>query len=497
MGKLLKASVLVFLVFIAFLFLSRSVKAQGSVHCYDTGTYCALDGLVVPNPDCSPNFLPPDCALGGAEGCCTSQNRIDCKNVPCIIDTPIPLCGSGLTCTSVDIPACVANGGNNQSCLKPNGTEGTCCQPDTGPGNDQDCPAGFPSCISGSLATCAYYSGVEISCVDSNSQAGNCCIPHTPCPSGDICEWVSSLGNTCSINGGNPQECIIKDTGVIGNCCKPGEQTYQCKYTSGTSICETDFTFGIYNCTGNWGYCSISDTNCTSCDNVCDGLDPAACEAACLGLNPRACIEQNPSIGYYCAGPTFGCYPCFDYMADPNNKSFYKPECDPPQYRGGTPEENVGNCQQACLGIVPIKWACNPGFGCVESQYGYKDAGVCNATCNDLSFLPFFCVGNTDPSNMTSDAGSQRIATGIGCIPVADNIEFGKFFIGWALGIGGGVAFLMMIISGFMIMTSAGDPKKLAAGKELLTAAIAGLVFLVLGVFILRVIGVDVLGIIL
>jgi riboflavin transporter FmnP len=74
-------------------------------------------------------------------------------------------------------------------------------------------------------------------------------------------------------------------------------------------------------------------------------------------------------------------------------------------------------------------------------------------------------------------------------------IGFGTFFIEWGIGVGGGIGFLMMIIAGFMILTSAGDPKKLAAGKELLTAAIAGVLFMVLGLYILRVVGVDVLGI--
>jgi hypothetical protein len=46
-----------------------------------------------------------------------------------------------------------------------------------------------------------------------------------------------------------------------------------------------------------------------------------------------------------------------------------------------------------------------------------------------------------------------------------------------------------------MISTSAGDPKKLQAGKELLTAAISGLLLLIFSVFILRIIGVEILNI--
>lgn len=44
-------------------------------------------------------------------------------------------------------------------------------------------------------------------------------------------------------------------------------------------------------------------------------------------------------------------------------------------------------------------------------------------------------------------------------------------------------------------MTSSGDPNKLKAGQELLTAAISGIIMLIFSVFILKVIGVDILKI--
>ena len=44
-------------------------------------------------------------------------------------------------------------------------------------------------------------------------------------------------------------------------------------------------------------------------------------------------------------------------------------------------------------------------------------------------------------------------------------------------------------------MTSAGNPDKLRAGQELLTSAVSGLILLIFSVFILRTIGIDILGI--
>ena len=52
-----------------------------------------------------------------------------------------------------------------------------------------------------------------------------------------------------------------------------------------------------------------------------------------------------------------------------------------------------------------------------------------------------------------------------------------------------------MLIAGFQIMTSSGNPERLRAGQELLTSAVAGLILLVFSVFILRTIGIDILGI--
>lgn len=86
------------------------------------------------------------------------------------------------------------------------------------------------------------------------------------------------------------------------------------------------------------------------------------------------------------------------------------------------------------------------------------------------------------------------IDTAIGCIPVSDTNQFMGWILGWAVGVGGGIAFLLIVYASFMIMTSQGDPARLKAGQELLTSAISGLIMLIFSVFILKFIGVDILG---
>jgi len=95
--------------------------------------------------------------------------------------------------------------------------------------------------------------------------------------------------------------------------------------------------------------------------------------------------------------------------------------------------------------------------------------------------------------SVTCDEG-KGINTAIGCIPINDTNAFIGFILRWAIGIGGGIAFLLILYAGFMIMSSSGDPERLKAGQELLTSAIAGIIMLIFSVFILRVIGVDILG---
>jgi hypothetical protein len=96
------------------------------------------------------------------------------------------------------------------------------------------------------------------------------------------------------------------------------------------------------------------------------------------------------------------------------------------------------------------------------------------------------------PLKVIAQYQGGSINTAVGLIPVNSTEEFLSFVIPWAVGVGGGIAFILMIFAGFMIMTSAGNPQRTQAGKELLTAAISGLILIIFSVFILRVIGVDI-----
>jgi hypothetical protein len=90
--------------------------------------------------------------------------------------------------------------------------------------------------------------------------------------------------------------------------------------------------------------------------------------------------------------------------------------------------------------------------------------------------------------------GVEGISSAIGCIPVSNSNALVSFVLRWAFGVGGGIALLLIIYSGFQIITSGGNPQQIQSGKELLTAAFSGLLLMIFAVFILELIGVRILG---
>jgi len=102
---------------------------------------------------------------------------------------------------------------------------------------------------------------------------------------------------------------------------------------------------------------------------------------------------------------------------------------------------------------------------------------------------------NTGNNEIHGSCGDDFINTAIGCIPISNSNALIGFILKWGLGIGGGIAFLLILVAGFQIMTSRGDPNRLKAGQELMTSAIAGILLLIFSLIILRIIGFDILKI--
>lgn len=90
----------------------------------------------------------------------------------------------------------------------------------------------------------------------------------------------------------------------------------------------------------------------------------------------------------------------------------------------------------------------------------------------------------------------KSINTALGCISFdATGGGFIKSLLGIIIGLGGGFALLLILYGVFIVTTSAGIPEKLKEGKELITSAIAGLLFIIMAIFLMNLIGIQLLAI--
>ena len=129
-----------------------------------------------------------------------------------------------------------------------------------------------------------------------------------------------------------------------------------------------------------------------------------------------------------------------------------------------------------CSSDYPIE--CAGKYQCCREQ----------SNCDAITSINYRC----DPG---TGNGNDGVITALGCIPTSSLNGFLSWILPKVIGIASGIAFLLMAFGAFQIITSSGDPKKTQAGKELITSALSGLLFIILSIFLLKLIGVDILQI--
>ena len=119
--------------------------------------------------------------------------------------------------------------------------------------------------------------------------------------------------------------------------------------------------------------------------------------------------------------------------------------------------------------------------------------------CTYVSGAGHFCEFAVTPTSIINPKGScaeDEVNTALGCI--STDVESGGFInslLQLAIGLGGAIALLLILGGVFIITTSAGIPEKLNQGKELITSAISGLLFIILSIVLLNLIGIKILSI--
>jgi len=98
------------------------------------------------------------------------------------------------------------------------------------------------------------------------------------------------------------------------------------------------------------------------------------------------------------------------------------------------------------------------------------------------------------PCNKCQSDG-QHTWTAIGCIPNKFEDVIKDYVLVVGISIAGGTSFLYFLYGAFLILTSAGNAEKIEEAKQIIISALSGLLLIIFSIFLLRVIGVDILKI--
>lgn len=499
-----------------FTIFSRSVAAQ-TINCSAGAFFCSWTG----EGTCAAPYSFPD-GCTSPENCCNTQSIDTCQNMACQPPANVDPCDVGYTCNAYNSEVCEAGGGTYGDC-QGNGYIGTCCFPENTPPPAADpCPNGDvcysidPSMCTGSLGG---YPAPNGTCAIPGGGTGNCCVPDTlpppeNCPVNTVCEYMtqtqcdSQWGSSVWI-GSNPG-CYISST-QRGNCCVEnppagyGVNTYMCDYGPGYCVPLQSSAYpsppdpqygcqpGFLTCeqaieaSGNPSLCNPCSTGSSFCSN-----------------EVRNCVQdpENPPVGYWCAGASTGCMPCYDWSTNIECQpgSYYsnitacQMDVGSSCYTGGTSNLCFPECEQSLNGSCDYR--CLEGYGCknfcVQSGSSCPDSNdIVICTDPDMGGSCFCATpAVNDPGAPGSGPGDPFVDVwgkyaGLINLSVSESaalIYNVLFPIGILLGIGA------VIFAGYIYMTSQGRPDRLKIGGEQLTAGIFGTLFIVLSIVILRVI---------
>jgi hypothetical protein len=454
--KLMKKFIVFLFVFISVVFIStknaraiipRNVSCTIGVN--DCVNVCAFFfALNQPPVDCS--------SSGGLSSFCTQQGPIpnngvcvcNCQNyyIECVDDS---YCQAGEFCSTL-FWRCI---NPNNICHNP--TECTtlgqkCEYGECVPGCDQniDCNAMCPGGVGG---TCTPNGSCDC------NQSQNCQITYSYI---EACREFQEK-NTQYYQHGFPEDPACNGCGTLVGC-DPGEY---CSIIYGT--CIPDSTLCPSACT-LYGICpSFFTCNYNSSNEVCEPVNTCT-----PSTHPSTnCYEFNGDPAGCASAGEFACLDNECFGDDTGTPGTCKFSCNRDYYHV---EGSIltGNIDTECLEDNPLTPRC-----CILGG---------NVTGGGGTSQPL-------PATCTPQSGGTGIDTAIGCIPVSTQNELVRFFIVWGIGIGGGIAILILAYASIIIATSGGNIGKISAGKQTMTAVLAGLLLLILSVFILRLIGVEIL----
>lgn len=253
---------------------------------------------------------------------------------------------------------------------------------------------------------------------------------------------------------------------------------------------------GNYNCYRNaYGTCLIGENNCQP------GYIPGECPQDC-NSSPQPCVPDTLERNQYrCEKGVYGCI-------------VGRERCDEQHFVGTRDDQGnivtcpscpgTYNCAEKESRICREDENCGPHCTCPTDKPVCTRIDMSNWRCMPAPPTP---TGSIKPITLLKPKKCDKvwnpyeqkweyrgIETALGCFPTQPKAIV-QWILKYAIIIGGGIAFLLMLYGAFQIIISAGDPEKLKEGQQILGSAIGGLLFVIFAIFLLRLIGFTILRI--
>lgn len=126
-----------------------------------------------------------------------------------------------------------------------------------------------------------------------------------------------------------------------------------------------------------------------------------------------------------------------------------------------------------------------------------KDLTSCSCLPIETYNVAKLClqIDNKNEQSECIKCSKDGIWTAIGCFEGSFANFLTKNILGWGIGLAGIISMMCIVYAAIKMQMSKGNPDKLKNTQEMLTSCITGLLLIIFSVFILRVLGVDILRI--
>ncbi|OGF99448.1 hypothetical protein A2Y99_00235 [Candidatus Gottesmanbacteria bacterium RBG_13_37_7] len=208
--------------------------------------------------------------------------------------------------------------------------------------------------------------------------------------------------------------------------------------------------------------------------------------------------KHNTLIAYSRHWPTgcvgYGCHSEEVQLSDPYEFDMAELGTTlPPPTPTLSPTPSPELCGQPPCNVTPkyCNDKCNICPGCPGDGSGRYDMKPPNMTeiCDQLPTTPI------DFKAACWKCQPNGIWTAIGCLPWNYSDLISGYIFTFGIGLAGGISFLYFLYGVFLIMTSAGNPERVAQAKQILVSTVSGLLLIIFSVFFLKIIGIDILHI--